>query len=335
MAATIVADDREREIIPLLSAVETATVDVVVRRLCVGDYAVTVQNRIAIVIERKTLQDLAASMRDGRMESQCAKLRELLATEEAAQRQPPRVLFLIEGSSSSSSGGIPFASLQAKVDTLMLRDHFGVIWTRDAAHTAKRLVALAQTSIGCLGGGGGAVAQGGGDTPPAVVVVVDEVVGALQQAKPTDEAAVRIEMLCELKGVSKTTAKALLREHRITDVLLGRVDETTLAATRYHQHESSSTLGVARAAHIARQGRELSGVNPSRDGTPQRSVASRILMKLRGVSRAVAGGMLGAFSFEDLLSSSYDAATLAKCPRAGSKRCIGPAIVNTLRQTVY
>lgn len=325
MSATIIADDREREVIPLLSEVETATVDVIVRRLCVGDYAVAVRGRLAVVIERKTLQDLAASMRDGRMESQCAKLREL----EAADHHPPRILFLIEGPSSSSSshGGIPFTSLQAKVDSLMIgRDRFGILWTRDPPHTAKRLVALAQTAIGCCCS---AVEEEGCVNP-----LVEEVVEALQQQTPTDDAAVRVAMLCQLRGVSKTTAKAILREHPISAILLGKVSEKVLASTRYHHDVSSTTtIGMARAAHIVSQGRELSNISPARPrDTPQHDLGSQILMKVHGVSRAVAGGILNAVSFEDLVNDSYDATAIAKCPRAGSKRCIGPAVLRTLRQ---
>lgn len=331
MSATIIADDREREVIPLLSEVETATVDVIVRRLCVGDYAVAVRGRLAVVIERKTLQDLAASMRDGRMDSQCAKLREL----EAAANHP-RILFLIEGPSSSSSshGGIPFTSLQAKVDSLMIgRDRFGILWTRDPAHTAKRLVALAQTAIGCCSSE--AVDAGEGCATP----LVEEVVEALQQQKPTDETAVRIAMLCELRGVSKTTAKAILREHSIADILLGKVGEEILAATKYHHDaasSSSTTIGTARAAHIVSQGRELSSISPARPrDTPQHALCSRILMRVHGVSRAVAGGILNAVSFEDLCNDAYDVTAIAKCPRAGSKRCIGPAVLRTLRQCMH
>ena len=67
---SIIADDRERksEVIQHLS--EMKNVSVGIKRLCLGDYLVN--NRL--VFERKTLNDFALSIIDGRLFSQAIRL---------------------------------------------------------------------------------------------------------------------------------------------------------------------------------------------------------------------------------------------------------------------
>jgi ERCC4-type nuclease len=82
---------------PLLDAVRrTGWCDVQMGRLATGDYLVNGQ----VLVERKTIRDLAASLIDGRLFPQVARL----------AHSPYRSLFLVEGPAPSSAQGRPRVS---------------------------------------------------------------------------------------------------------------------------------------------------------------------------------------------------------------------------------
>ena len=344
----IIADDRERHVIQHLCATETSVVDIEVARLLVGDYAIVRRNNtvleteataaeILAVIERKTLCDLAASIRDGRLHGQCAKLRGL--RKRFAETPPPPLIFLIEGNPFSAPerkyGGLPFKALLAKLDTLACYDGFGILWAKDEVETAVRLVSLAQT----LGRHHHARETDEKDEKDESVqekVEVEEEVDIvkqmLQSLPPVDDSEhrCRIAMLCCLRGVSQTTAKSLLRTHAVADILLGRVSVEAIAETAYHEG-CDTKIGTQRAKRIAKQGCEMaSTVRPA--GAALQSAAYKtamaVLQTVPRISKGVAASLLGCAAFEDLCKSTYDHDAVAKT-KCG-KRAIGTAVLTIL-----
>lgn len=124
-------DDRERSVIIHLT-------DHKVERLTVGDYAFVYRGKVLLIVERKTLADLASSLRDGRMQNN-DKLLE-------ARANGAQIMYIIEGPAypklSHRFGRIPFAALQGKIDSLMFKHDLKVIWTKNVEHTAERLMGL-------------------------------------------------------------------------------------------------------------------------------------------------------------------------------------------------
>ena len=59
----LIVDDRERAIITYLERLTHFKVE----RITVGDYAFVYKGKVILIVERKTLADLAASIKDGRM----------------------------------------------------------------------------------------------------------------------------------------------------------------------------------------------------------------------------------------------------------------------------
>jgi len=105
-----------------------------------GDYAISSGGYI-ILIERKTWEDLAASIKDKRIFENHKKML-------AARSLGYRIMYLIEGrepnpeNAAIKISGIPMANMMAKLDHFAMRDGVWVEYTRSAMHTAQRLLEL-------------------------------------------------------------------------------------------------------------------------------------------------------------------------------------------------
>ena len=140
----MVADTREREIIPFLDDAFQLH-DYVVKQINTGDFIVFRKNRktgelkFLAVIERKTLEDFAAGFKDGRYEN----LSKLLALRAKTGCQ---IYFIIEGSAFPSPnrkfGRVPFSSIEAAITKSMVRHGIMILCTENQQHTAKRLADL-------------------------------------------------------------------------------------------------------------------------------------------------------------------------------------------------
>lgn len=132
----IYCDDRET------SVTKYATADNIhIRRLTTGDFIIGYQldkNMIPlVVVERKTWQDLAASLKDGRVNN-VTKLREY------RERTGAKIAYLLEGSvPSNPSGtiisGIPYSHLRAHLDHLIFTDSIIELHSTSARDSLRRL----------------------------------------------------------------------------------------------------------------------------------------------------------------------------------------------------
>lgn len=141
----IIVDDRERAIINFLEQYsEQFHIPYEVKRLEVGDYAITYKGFILIIIERKTWEDLSSSMRDGRKDN----VKKLLNLRDNTQCT---TCYLIEGDPCPKPGKmfsrLPYKNLRSHLDHLMFRDNIHIQHTRTAEDTAYRLFELAQNYL--------------------------------------------------------------------------------------------------------------------------------------------------------------------------------------------
>lgn len=153
---TIIADDRETNgANPFFDkfivannakhgkqAVKNVDIKLCINRVTTGDYNIVLNgNIVAIIIERKTWKDLAASFKDGRAETQH---KEMLSVQE---RTGCILAYILEGKicyeKDYKVNRIPFANLDAKRRHLSLRGH-SVLQTKDQEHTAEMIVNLAR-----------------------------------------------------------------------------------------------------------------------------------------------------------------------------------------------
>lgn len=125
------------------------TVKLCIGRVTTGDYNIVLSDPsgdpkkqiVAMIIERKTWKDLAASFKDGRSQTQHKEMLSVQA------RTKCIIMYIIEGRISydkeTKVGRIPFANLDAKRRHLLLRGH-ALIQTKDQEHTAEMIVNLAR-----------------------------------------------------------------------------------------------------------------------------------------------------------------------------------------------
>lgn len=204
----IYIDDRERNIAQLfIHGVPVST-----RRMNVGDYAVSVDGVIVAVIERKTLADFAASLKDGRY-ANVSKMRELRDKFGVAQ------VFFVEGkppkdpSSNVPGGRIPYRVIEAAMDHLAVRDNITTIITKDTNDFAHRLSRFAKNM---------ATLYRGGDVRGAA----DEDVFGLTPKLTDDD--ITLGIWCAFKGIGAINATPIGRTYTVADVVRGRVPQEYL-----------------------------------------------------------------------------------------------------------
>ncbi|MEM3062127.1 MAG: ERCC4 domain-containing protein [Nitrososphaerota archaeon] len=143
--ALIIADSRETKAVHHIPIVLSEyqhkypeKIDYAVERLEVGDYVIKVQGKVKAIIERKTWSDLAASIKDGRMNNQEERLSSL--------RTRCKVLYIIEGRNYNNNhiiNGISFRNLNNKIRHNLLRG-IPFLRTYNILHTAYLLADLAR-----------------------------------------------------------------------------------------------------------------------------------------------------------------------------------------------
>ena len=133
----IVADDRERESEVIESLRGISNVTVYVERLASGDYLADRR----ILFERKTLQDLARSIVDGRLFKQMVRL----------AKSKYKAVLILEGTGKDAEGlGVHREALQGALITISLILSIPVLRSMTPAETA-RLIVYAARQIASLG----------------------------------------------------------------------------------------------------------------------------------------------------------------------------------------
>ncbi|MDX8405559.1 MAG: ERCC4 domain-containing protein [Mariprofundus sp.] len=181
----IVVDDRERRcgILPLLNNMES--VIVTVSRLTCGDYAVDDH----LLFERKTLTDLAISVKDGRLFRQGCRLAE----------SGKRGVIILEGTSSDlAASGMRREALQGALITLTVFLGIPLLRSLNIQETARLMLYTARQSR--------AVAS-----------------SALSRhgIRPRGKRKTQLHILQGLPGVGPERAHALLNTFRSIEAVLG------------------------------------------------------------------------------------------------------------------
>lgn len=169
--------------------------EIEVRALPLGDFAIEIGGRVAVLIERKTLADLWASIRDTRHADQLRRLR-------CARDQGVRVMYIIEGDIDAWRDGAEKKSLRTACANLMLRDAIPVVFTACQRATRDAVFDLASRAT----------------SHPEWFVQDPAFIGPTNAAnasalrKPRDAAGVLRAMLCVMPHVSGHTADQIMAE---------------------------------------------------------------------------------------------------------------------------
>jgi hypothetical protein len=331
----LVADDRERGVIVHLEQLCAIRIT----RMTVGDYAFVskAEDRVVLIVERKSLSDLAASIKDGRIDNHETLLN-------AREESGCRIMYLVEGPSypglDRKFGGILFKCLQGKLDNLMLRDNVQVVWTRDEAHTARRLAGYRTTlsnivkkqtaptpSPVCEAGAQPARVEPPSDgadpggasltlAEPACIPCANAIIQPKRAPAPVEY--IQMRMLCTLKGVSRATAKLFLQHHDLVDILQDP-DPKALSELVY---ESGFRVGETRAMDFTRRASNLSA-------DAQRSAA--FLACIDRVSMECAQLILSTVPIESLIGGNFPEGQIAEVRRGPNGRRLGKCMEASVR----
>lgn len=217
----IVVDDRERSSAVLSILANTETFNVRVQRLALGDYLVDGR----FLFERKTLGDLVASIKEGRLFSQALRL---------AQVNGVRAALILEGTSKSLAGcGMSWEAIQGALVTVSLFLGLPVLRTRSPAETVRTFLYAARQ--------GRAVAH---DALPR------------RGRRPKGKTALQRHMLQGLPGVGPARAARLL-EHfgSVRAVLMAGADE--LASVAGIGEQTAGRIAWAAEQPRASYGRDI------------------------------------------------------------------------------
>ena len=114
-------DCREKDLIQICSLLNINNIPINIKQLHLGD-AIINNN---VIIERKTLTDLAASIKDGRYREQSFRLQK-------AREEGNKIIYMIEGILDLYVGSIPKETLVSTFYSLMNKG-FNVFLTKNAS----------------------------------------------------------------------------------------------------------------------------------------------------------------------------------------------------------
>ena len=222
----LIADARERNV--LRHKNELAAIKLEIKQITTADYVVIAPgspDTILAVIERKSLDDYGASIKDGRHLNK----EKLVAMRD---KTGCKIVYIIEGPAfpkpTDRFGGIPYKHIQSSMFHLMIRENAVVIFTRDTLHTATTLVDFVLSMDTLLKRG-----YVGGVAPSAPI---DELVAPMpapiddlltHRHTKGDHEVVR-EMWSKFKGITVETAVEYMRVWSIADIICNRIPQVDI-----------------------------------------------------------------------------------------------------------
>lgn len=106
------------------------------KSLQIGDYLIWYNSELKIIIERKTYNDLAASLKSNHLDEQLNRMQDVKTEHNCI------IILLIEGEIHKSHGHIDSKCLLAKLDHIMLKNLANIIYTKNIEHTITRIYEL-------------------------------------------------------------------------------------------------------------------------------------------------------------------------------------------------
>lgn len=217
-------ENRGANVIAAISALrsESAIVapekyDIIVEGLTVGDF-ILYYGQYVLVIERKTLADLASSISDRRIYRNHEKL---LGVQADMPDFTVRVMYMIEGRRNTPDdtkfSGIAFSSLISKLDHLTMTDGCSIDWTQNCA---VRLLELGKNMLTIKGVSTPLTAP----TVEGGNAVEDLVNRSVKKSFVKPIADVQMSMIQCVKLVGKKTAERLLNANKFADIVSGVAD---------------------------------------------------------------------------------------------------------------
>ena len=202
MNIEIEIDSRERDLIKMF---EFYNYPITTLSLKLGDVVINKN-----IVERKTLNDLSASIKDGRYKEQSFRLQKAL-------EENYKVYYMIEGNIDLYTGSIPKESLIRAMFSLTLKG-FQVISTKNTKETAYFLIQFSEKLKKIR------------PTKNVSVNVYEENNGIVSKQKNTNitKDNISIFMLCQIPGISVVTASILMDNFKHITPMIEEMKKNTL-----------------------------------------------------------------------------------------------------------
>lgn len=281
--AKLIIDTRERLV--TRHQKELAEINHEIIQITTADYVITRGDKIIVAIERKTLEDFAASLKDGRSDNK-NKLFKLRDDTNC------RIVYIVEGpafpSPSETFGRIPYFAIESSIFHLMLRDGVTVLRTRDTLGTIQTLGRMIK-SINNLQAPIDLTV--GGVEPQKPVADIKKTL--TQTISKTDHEICR-EMWSSFGGISIESADDYNSTWTIAQIVRGEVPRSQIIDFKLRTGRKISKKVV----------QSLTGVNTTME--------ARLLSKIPGISKATATELVSERTLSQLLSYGEEAMSMCK-----------------------
>ena len=259
-------------------------------QMTTGDYAIEVNGKIEMIIERKTWKDLAGSIRDERILDQVKHMIE------ARNTCGCHLIFLIEGGTvfhnpDKCIAKMSVKNMMAKLRHMLIRDNIPWVHSRSPEHSAEVIVDFARDYANIY--------------PPINDVPITGG-SELLHKKHDNSRRETLNMWSVLPGIGKKSAHAFC-QFSIADVISGQVDDK-----------------LANLKTVS--GRPIDGIH-AKNCLLDTTIAVKVLAEIGGVTESSASKLLNCATLIELASSDADIHKRIAETSLNDKRKIGPAIV--------
>lgn len=185
MKITLIVDNREKAIIPLL------TVPYELANLEIGDFQLLVDDQLVVLIERKSYSDLSASIIDGRYREQKKRI---------LSQGISKVIYLFEGDIDSYKGSIPKDTVYSTIVNCTLRDNIQVLQSNGVEESVVLIEKMYKNLHKYEVGGG-------------CLISYQEASVKQKRNKNLTPFECYLHQLSQIPGISYPTAKAIAKEY--------------------------------------------------------------------------------------------------------------------------
>jgi ERCC4-type nuclease len=213
-------DDRERAV--TLHKDDLVGINYEIKRLTTADYIVVnaTTGVVLAAIERKSLEDFAASIKDGRSEN-INKLCDF------RQKSGCRIIYLIEGDfapkPNKEYGHIPYKNIESSIFHLIIRDNICVLKTKDTLDTAQTLARFI-TSMRTL-----KEFEPTQELPSEVKIGNAELTEMITMRHIKSDLDIVREMWAVFKGISVESSDEYVRVWALYDIICGKIARETIS----------------------------------------------------------------------------------------------------------
>lgn len=294
MDIKLIIDDRERAV--TLHKEDLNNINYEITRLTTADYVVVnASTGTAIAaIERKSLEDFAASIKDGRSEN-IKKLCDFRA------KSGCRIIYLIEGDAfprqDKQYAHIAYKTIESAIFHLIARDNICVIRTKDTVDTAKTLVRFVQ-SMKTLKEEFEPITE----LPTEIKVGNAELTQMITEKHVRNDIDIVRDMWASFKGISLSKSDEYINRWSLSDLFKGWITRDSIIAMKYSN------------------GRAIDKKIANELFAPSHITQRKILSQIPMISYQATEVILSNMNLRELIS--LDQEKLSKV-RYNDKKCIG------------